>query len=67
MKKFLSLRHLKKLTKALKKQDRLVVVADNCSDATAEIARAMGATVIERHDETNKGKGYALDYGFRFI
>ncbi len=58
---------LEKLTRALKKQDRLVVVADNCSDTTAEIARAMGATVIERHDETNKGKGYALDYGLRFI
>jgi len=58
---------LEKLTPALKKQDRLVVVADNCNDATAEIARAMGATVIERHDIERKGKGYALDYGLQFI
>ncbi len=58
---------LKKLTPALKKQDRLVVVADNCNDATAEIARAMGATVIERHDIQRKGKGYALDYGLQFM
>jgi cellulose synthase/poly-beta-1,6-N-acetylglucosamine synthase-like glycosyltransferase len=58
---------LEKLTPALKKQDRLVVVADNCNDATAEIARSMGATVIERHDIKRKGKGYALDYGLQFI
>jgi cellulose synthase/poly-beta-1,6-N-acetylglucosamine synthase-like glycosyltransferase len=58
---------LEKLTPALKKQDRLVVVADNCHDATAEIARTMGATVIERHDIQRKGKGYALDYGLQFI
>ena len=58
---------LEKLTPALKKQDRLVVIADNCNDATAEIARSMGATVIERHDIERKGKGYALDYGLQFI
>jgi cellulose synthase/poly-beta-1,6-N-acetylglucosamine synthase-like glycosyltransferase len=58
---------LEKLTPALKKQDRLLVVADNCNDATAEIARARGATVIERHDIERKGKGYALDYGLQFI
>ncbi len=51
----------------LKNQDRLVVIADNCSDATAEVARAAGAIVIERHDSTRLGKGYALDYGLRFI
>jgi cellulose synthase/poly-beta-1,6-N-acetylglucosamine synthase-like glycosyltransferase len=55
------------LSSALKKQDRLVVIADNCSDATAEVARAVGAIVIERHDLTHTGKGYALDYGLRFI
>ncbi len=55
------------LSAALKKQDRLVVIADNCSDATAEIARGMGAIVVERHDLTHTGKGYALDYGLRFL
>ena len=58
---------LEKITPVLKQQDSLVVVADNCSDETAEIARTMGATVIERHDSINKGKGYALDYGLKFI
>ncbi|MER3491831.1 MAG: glycosyl transferase [Mastigocladus sp. ERB_26_2] len=58
---------LEKLMPALKAQDRLIVIADNCSDATAEIGRSVGATVIERHDSICKGKGYALDYGLRFI
>ncbi len=40
------------------------VIADNCSDHTAEIARAEGAQVLERYDNINKGKGYALEYGF---
>ena len=58
---------LETITPVLKKQDDLVVVADNCSDKTAEIAAAMGATVIERHDLVKKGKGNALDYGLKFI
>ncbi len=55
------------LSAALKKQDRLVVIADNCSDATAEVARKVGAIVIERDNLTHVGKGYALDYGLRFL
>lgn len=46
---------------------RLVVVADNCSDETAKIARSMGATVIERYNAEQRGKGYALDFGLRFM
>lgn len=42
-----------------------VVLADNCSDRTAEIARAFGATVLERHDPDNRGKGQALDWAFK--
>jgi hypothetical protein len=38
----------------------VVVVADNCTDATAEVARAAGATVLERHDRDRRGKGHAL-------
>lgn len=47
--------------------DRIVVVADNCSDATASIAVAAGATVLERRDENRRGKGYALDYGVQYL
>lgn len=42
--------------------DRLevVVVADNCRDRTAEVARAAGATVLERFEPDRRGKGFAL-------
>ncbi|MFK8181741.1 MAG: glycosyltransferase [Phormidesmis sp.] len=55
------------LTPQLLPQDRLIVVADNCTDATAQLARNAGATVIERTDDVRRGKGYALDCGLRFI
>lgn len=42
---------------------RIVVVADNCTDETAAIARTAGVEVIERHDPTRRGKGFALDFG----
>ena len=43
--------------------DRLLVVADNCSDDTAFIAVCAGAEVVERKDNAKVGKGYALDWG----
>jgi cellulose synthase/poly-beta-1,6-N-acetylglucosamine synthase-like glycosyltransferase len=43
------------------------VVADNCSDATAALARAAGATVTERRDDERRGKGHALAAGLRRI
>jgi cellulose synthase/poly-beta-1,6-N-acetylglucosamine synthase-like glycosyltransferase len=51
----------------LRETDRLVVVADNCNDQTAVVALREGAEVIERHDNLRLGKGYALDYGIRFL
>lgn len=42
---------------------RVCVVADNCTDATATIARGRGAQVIERDDTDRRGKGYALRFG----
>ncbi len=45
--------------------DRLLVVADNCTDDTARVAAAAGAEVAERHDTARRGKGYALDFGVR--
>lgn len=47
--------------------DRLLVVADNCTDDTAAIALAAGADVVERHDRNKRGKGYALDFGIRHL
>ncbi len=40
------------------------VIADNCTDRTAEIAAAAGCTVLERHDDARRGKGYALNFAF---
>lgn len=43
---------------------RVLVVADNCSDDTARLARAAGAEVLERRNDSERGKGYALAYAF---
>jgi cellulose synthase/poly-beta-1,6-N-acetylglucosamine synthase-like glycosyltransferase len=51
----------------LQASDRLVVIADNCSDQTATLARAAGAEVIERSDPVRRGKGYALDFGVQYL
>lgn len=40
------------------------VVADACTDETAETARKAGAIVYERNDLARKGKSWVLDYGF---
>ena len=47
--------------------DRLIVIADNCTDDTQKIAVAAGAEVIERQDPLRRGKGYALDFGIRHL
>lgn len=51
----------------LRPADRVIVVADNCTDETADIARSAGATVLERNDPERRGKGYALDYGLQAL
>ena len=56
------------LIKSLKMQDYdkslfdIYVIADNCTDKTAEVARENGVIVYERFDETKKTKGYALNW-----
>lgn len=42
----------------------VLMVADNCTDRTADIARGYGVHVLERSDTTRIGKGYALKFAF---
>ena len=58
---------LRTVLSQLQSGDRCVVVADNCSDDTASVAASAGAEVLERHDIDRRGKGYALDFGLRFL
>lgn len=43
---------------------RVLVVADNCLDRTADVARLAGAEVLARNDTERRGKGYALRFAF---
>ena len=45
----------------------VVVIADNCSDDTATVAAAFGARVLVRHNEVDRGKGFALDFAFKTL
>lgn len=51
----------------LSNSKQLLVIADNCSDNTASIAKELGANLIERFDTIRRGKGYALDFGLQFL
>lgn len=42
----------------------IFVIADNCTDNTASLARSLGVNVLERTDAQNRGKGYALRWAF---
>ena len=59
---------IENLIQSIKVQDypkelvTVFVVADNCTDSTAEIARRAGAVVYERSNKNEVGKGYALDF-----
>ena len=44
---------------------KIFLVADNCTDNTAQVGRDHGATVIERFNNELVGKGYALDMLFK--
>ncbi len=45
----------------------IYVIADNCTDNTAEISREHGAFVYERFNKQLIGKGYALDEFFKHL
>lgn len=59
---------VKNLIESLKKQDYpkelldIYVIADNCTDNTAQIAREAGAIVYERFDSLKKTKGFAMQW-----
>jgi len=61
---------LGKTLAALRKLDypqeryQVIVIADNCTDGTARIAREYGFECFERTDPKNKGKGQALSWAF---
>lgn len=42
----------------------IFIIADNCTDNTAQIAREHGAIVYERFNDVQKGKGFALEWMF---
>lgn len=58
---------LRSITPQLRVDDRLLVVADNCSDETAQVAAAEDVEVIVRSDASKRGKGYALDFAIRAL
>ena len=45
----------------------ILVVADNCSDSTAAIAREQGTSVVERTDSVRRGKGFALNFAREWL
>ena len=47
--------------------DRVVVVADNCTDKTRAVAEAEGAHVLSRTNLERRGKGFALDFGLQYL
>lgn len=58
---------VRQATRQLSPVGRLLVVADNCTDNTADIAREAGAEVVERVDPRLRAKGYALAHGIAHL
>lgn len=60
-------RTVKQIGAQLADGDRLIVVADNCSDATRLVASDAGAEVISRDEPDRRGKGFAMQFGIRHL
>lgn len=56
---------LRAILEQVTEEDRVIVIADNCSDDTATHASLPGVEVVERFNMSERGKGYALDFGWR--
>lgn len=55
------------LKKEVLAEDRIIVIADNCSDSTTMLCRSLNIEVIERHSADKRGKGFALDFGIQHL
>lgn len=61
------------LIESIRKQEypdgmiEVIVIADNCTDHTADVARQAGAIVYERFNHAEIGKGYVLKFAFEHI
>jgi len=58
---------LEAINQQITENDKVLVVADNCCDDTALIAQQYGAEAIERTNEFDRGKGFALDFGIKHL
>lgn len=58
---------LSSLQRSIRDDDRIVVVADNCTDRTAEIALKYKVEVLQRFDSMQRGKGHAMQFGVDFL
>ena len=58
---------LMSLKKQITKNDRIIVIADNCRDDTVNIARRRGIEVVARKNFNELGKGFALGFGIEHI
>jgi cellulose synthase/poly-beta-1,6-N-acetylglucosamine synthase-like glycosyltransferase len=60
----------KTLTKLIQQEvlaSNIIMVADNCTDDTAKIANKLGVVVLERFNDVQRGKGFALDHGLQYL
>src|SRR5579871_1532823 len=51
----------------LRNTDRIVVVADNCTDDTSTVAAGAGSEVVERKEPGKMGKGFAIARGLQYL
>jgi cellulose synthase/poly-beta-1,6-N-acetylglucosamine synthase-like glycosyltransferase len=59
---------LQRIVAQLAPNDRVLVVADNCTDETARLAACVtGVEVIERHNHDRRGKSHALEFGIQHL
>ena len=58
---------LRTLLPTLQPDDRVVVIADNCTDETAMVAQTFGVEVVERQSDDCRGKAYALECGVQYL